>query len=374
MAELLTRNIKQKFESCLRESNNEFRMVCPFIGFHTAKLLSEKISELNLKASIITKFNRLDFYNGVSSLKGLSLLNKSGAKIKAIKKLHSKLYIFDSRSIIIGSSNFTNGGLITNLELNIFIEDSRKIVNQSIAYFNELDVTIGDKFVVTQELINEEIGHIDLLKSKSVKNPKPKESFGKEYSPIRKLDNLEQSIEKGLNKTNPTSSAWIKFEGFSDERRTKPNEIVNIKLEDNNCYKTRFPKKPKGYKDGDVVFIARNSLTKNGDKSPIIFGYGITRKFEESNVVPIEEQELNEDLKRWPYYIYVENLRHINGKLSKGIPLLDIYREIGHETYPSTIDKEVTFEKLKRIHGQKDKLRITNEAKEYLLDKMNEIL
>lgn len=64
-----------------------------------------------------------------------------------------------------------------------------------------------------------------------------------------------------------------------------------------------------------MIFIAQNSWDKNGDKTPIIYGYGITRKFNRQNVMSQEQQENNEIFKRWPYYIYVENFRFINTNL-----------------------------------------------------------
>ncbi len=53
---------------------------------------------------------------------------------------------------------------------------------------------------------------------------------------------------------------------------------------------------------------------------------------------------------------------------------LELYRDIGSNTYPGSKDRKSSFEDLKKIHSQKDKLQITDEAKEYLLNRLNEIL
>lgn len=374
MAELLSQNIKYKFEELLNSTNQSFRMICPFIGHGTSNFLAKHIHESNFKTTIITKFNRADFYSGVSSIVGLKHLHEAGATIKAIKNLHTKLYIFDSNSIIIGSSNFTNGGLISNLELNVLIQESKKITNQATAYFDQLEVIIGEEFIVTSELIQQEIKEVEILKSNKTKSKKPTESFGKKYKATKKFDNLEKSLSVKSTGAKSSTSAWLKFEGFSDDRRTLPTEKLNINLESNNCYKTRFPTRPVGYKDGEIIFLARHSLTDSGEKSPIVYGYGITRKFNKDNVVPIEEQEANENLKRWPYYIYVENFRHLEGKLNIGIPLVEVYKKLGNKTYPTRVNKETSYAKLKEMHRRRDKMRITEDTKEYLLDRLNEIL
>ncbi|WP_412760762.1 hypothetical protein [Pallidibacillus thermolactis] len=59
--------------------------------------------------NIITLFYRKDFIERVSSIYGLERLLYAKANIYALVDLHSKLYVFDSYSAIIGSANFTSG-------------------------------------------------------------------------------------------------------------------------------------------------------------------------------------------------------------------------------------------------------------------------
>ncbi len=143
-------------------------------------------------------------------------------------------------------------------------------------------------------------------------------------------------------------------------------------MSEDGFYRTHFPKKPIGYKNGDIIFIARNSWDHSGNKTPIIYGYGITRKFEEKNVASDEEKKVNKNWIRWPYYIYVEEFKYIDTTLYDGISLLDVYKDVGADTYPGSKERNSTFDELKKIHSQKDKLQLTDEAKEYLLEKLNE--
>jgi hypothetical protein len=74
----------------------------------------------------------MNYYTKVSDLNALELiLNKKG-DIKNFQKLHSKIYIFDNKTAIISSGNLTKGGLITNYEYGILIEEYdfvKKVIN-----------------------------------------------------------------------------------------------------------------------------------------------------------------------------------------------------------------------------------------------------
>lgn len=86
---------------------------------------------------IITRFNLNDFRSGVSSLVALRRLIENGAIIKGTKDLHSKAYIFDNRSTIITSANFTNGVFFNNFELGVKIKNDKDVV-EVVEYFNKL--------------------------------------------------------------------------------------------------------------------------------------------------------------------------------------------------------------------------------------------
>ncbi|MFI1770179.1 phospholipase D family protein [Thalassobellus citreus] len=374
MIKLITSNTKDDIMNLIEEVKSSFYLISPFIGINTSKILANIIKEKKIKATIITRFSRNDFFVGASSIEGLRILKEAGFELKAVKKLHTKLYVFDNNAIILGSSNFTDGGLISNIELNILIKDEKSIVNHGITYFDEININIDEEYFITEEMIQEEISFLKSLgKNEKPKFPKSTD-FGKEMNPKRKLDKIEELLSPNKSIKSNNINAWIKFEGYSDHRRTKNNTPLNIALNNEDCYRTHFPKKPTGYKNGDLIFIARSSWDKNGDKTPIIYGYGITRKFTRKNVMTKEQQEANEVFKRWPYYIYVENFRFINTNLADGISLLDMLRDVGYNSYPGSSKRKSSFAKLKRIHGQRDKLRITDEAKDYLLTHLNKIL
>lgn len=374
MVKLITSNALDDMNELLNNTKENFRMICPFIGKNIAIRLSQIISQNKIKSTIITRFSRSDFYKRVSSLDGLLSLEESGCKIKAVRNLHTKLYLFDNDAMILGSSNFTNGGLVSNVELNILIKDERSVINQGIAYFNEINACISEEFFITKKMIQDEMKVLEPLMDDSSLQFMENFDRGQKIGPKKRNDIIEEMFSIYSDTIDLEPTAWIKFEGYSDSKRTPNDDPISITLDSNNYYRTYFPKKkkPTGFKDGDIIFIAKNSWDKNGEPSPMIFGYGFTKKFKEENIVSNEEKEQNPVFKRWPYFINVENFRFIRTTLKDGISLLDLYKDIGSDTFPTS--QKRTYEELKQIHKQKDKLRITEKAKDYLLQKLNAII
>ena len=146
MVKLLSENIKDEIFDLFESSEKEINIISPFIGIQTAKEIVKIIKEKNINVTLITRFNRSDFYSKASSLEALNLLSDNNVKILAVKKLHTKLYIIDTDSMILGSSNFTTGGFLTNIELNVLFQnennDCNEIIGTGIAYFNEFKTSI----------------------------------------------------------------------------------------------------------------------------------------------------------------------------------------------------------------------------------------
>lgn len=101
-----------------------------------ARLLSENMNnDPALCVTLITRFYREDFVNGVSRIEALEMLNDAGANIYAMQDLHSKLYLFDMETALLGSANFTSGGFKLNHELSLYVENENEVNPQLLAYF-----------------------------------------------------------------------------------------------------------------------------------------------------------------------------------------------------------------------------------------------
>lgn len=363
-------NIKEEFQSITDGTSEEILIISPFIGYQTAKYIST-IASSGVKVVLITRFSRQDFYSGVSSIQGLKLISDSGGELLAVKKLHTKLYIFDKKTAILGSSNFTEGGLSSNIELNILVKNEPELLPSVIDYFNECYISIQKKNYITTEIIANEIKIIESFRSnKTDRKFLENTIFGEDLKTKKIFDDIESSFNK-IESTDK-ATAWLKYEGFSDSNRDNPDNEIKPLLVD-GMYKTYFSRKPTGFKTGDVVFIARHTTDRSGHNTPMIYGYGFVREFEERNVRTIEEQEADEKKKRWPYFVYVEKFIYSNNKIGDCLSLKSIYEQIGGSLFPST-ESDIDYSEFKRKYSQRSHMHISESSKSYLLNEIKKII
>lgn len=373
MVKLLSENIKDEIFDLFESSEKEINIISPFIGIQTAKEIVKIIKEKNINVTLITRFNRSDFYSKASSLEALNLLSDNNVKILAVKKLHTKLYIIDTDSMILGSSNFTTGGFLTNIELNVLFQnennDCNEIIGTGIAYFNEFKTNIPNDYVVTKERI---LNEIEILKTiprqKEITRFDERFNFGFEFENLSKVISRPDMIESCFSENLITNStAWLKFEGFSDERRKKGDTIIEKELEEGK-YKTYFATKPSGFKTGDLVFLGVASYNLDNKPTIMIYGYGTVKQWQKNQIASQEEKNKNPDRNRWPYYIYFENIKYIHDEACKCIPISDLYENIGADAFPNSVG---TNRDVHGMHYQREKLRITDKAKNYLLSELS---
>ena len=373
MVKLLSENIKDEVFDLFEGAEKEINIISPFIGYQTAKEIVKIKKEKNIKVTLITRFSRADFFSKASSIDALNLLVSNGITAYAVKKLHTKLYIIDTDVMILGSSNFTMGGFLTNIELNVLFQnqngDSSEIIGTGIAYFNEFKTNIPKEFIINKEQIEKEI---EILKSISHKNGiskfDPRTDFGYEHenleTVITKTDMIESCFSESIINN---STAWLKFEGFSDERRQKGNCVIDKQLEDGK-YKTYFATRPSGFKTGELVFLGVASYNLDNKATVMIYGYGTVRQWEKNQVATEEEKAKDSNRKRWPYYIYFENIKYIHDEVRNCLPILELYDNVGADAFPNSVG---TKRDVHGMHYQREKLRITDKAKNYLLSELS---
>ena len=125
MVRTIQQNWLSEFKNELCDTD-EIRIISPFI---TDSIVSHLIRSFKGKQiKVITRYNLNEFRRGVSSLTALERLLKSNAEIKGVKDLHSKLYLFDEKSVIVTSANFTQGGFFNNKEFGILSDENKTVL------------------------------------------------------------------------------------------------------------------------------------------------------------------------------------------------------------------------------------------------------
>lgn len=315
--------IKTISENWLEELNNELvdtNTVCIVSPFITDGVVRHLLGNFKgNKIKVITRYNLNEFRRGVSSISAMERLLKNNTQIKGIKGLHSKLYLFDSKSVIITSANFTNGGFFNNKEFGILSRES-KTIEESYNYFNDLwriDSNILDLSTVVKW--KEEI---NILKSQTT----PKEElpdYGSSY---------QDSI---IGKRR----YFVKFFGKADNRLMLNNRVKADMYNGCSHFALSFARnknnaRPRRYRDGDIVFMAR--MTKEPDDYAI-FGrattYAHNDKRDEANDEDIKHINW---LKEWPILVRVKEPKFIDSTFLNCPKLYDLIKELDYDSFAST--------------------------------------
>ena len=181
-----------------------------------------------------------------------------------------------------------------------------------------------------------------LVKAATIKAEKA-ESKSKSTVNDIKPDNRNSNNEK-RRKSNASKdyNAWIKFEGSQNEKQK--HDVVSVVDGDKTLYILNYHRKPSGVKNGATVFVAAGIQDDNGNPQQVIVGRGTLKGFDERNMV--KEQWIAQ------------------------------YDSIGGDTYPTSEGEDISMRELRQKHTQKEHLRITDKAVEYInseLDKLFKI-
>lgn len=152
--QLLSDNLENHLFEEIEGCKKSIVIISPFLSTFTIRKLIDSVIEKNLKCTVITRFERKAFIDGASSLEALKLLIEHDIPVLALKDLHSKVYIFDQHTCMMGSANFTKKALTVNHELLIKLTEKEEIEpvrNYSDKLINDIYAT--DNWQITKENI-----------------------------------------------------------------------------------------------------------------------------------------------------------------------------------------------------------------------------
>jgi len=149
---------------------------------------------------------------------------------KGGQHLHSKIYLFfdhEKFNLIVGSSNFTRGGLESNIECNLMVSDyiNNQIFNSSMDFFIKLwNHDCSYDVIANAELIN-------LYENIYSRTPRLEERNKKAYEEIEKLLKKQKIELKGVNNPKYLSSLAYLFGLISANSYAPTNNEIDIRLE-----------------------------------------------------------------------------------------------------------------------------------------------
>ena len=397
--------VSKQFENTLRKIN----IISPFLSKNTADLMV-KAAKSGVKCTFITRFYTQDFLDGSNTLDGLQDMLSAGVEIYAVVGLHTKLYLFDDDKAIVGSANFTNGGLLYNVELSLYLEDEEDTCSKLQAYYEDLlgQLYSSDDALVTQKWLDEEkikyqkhkekkksMGGKSFvtsvrgatLDSKAKRIKSDPNEFVKEIEAHTKerADDVVYSALGGQAKEVSYKTAkniLLKFSASAKSRHdgNKPM-VMDTFLEDGKrIYTSHFSlarkSKAQDIQENDETYFCVHSYDMNGKACPMIVGHGYFRRFNVNNDARKKDWYNDYDwLQEYPIYCVIDEATIIKAPVKCGIPLRDLTDALGYKTYVHTIDypEKYSKETVANSHGQQAMLSLTPEAKEYLDKRLEEL-
>ena len=314
----------QEFTEAVRSDPNDLRIICPFIKVGAIdRLLSSHPRNMR----VITRFNLADFAECVSDIAALRRLLEAGAKVRGVKNLHAKLYVFGERQAIITSANLTDAALSSNHEFGMVADDAQ-VIKGCLDYFDKLwkeactdllqcRVDEWEAIVKTYKLSGGQVNQKAHLNDFGV-------DIGITDPPANRLPTAFSDARQ----------AFVKLMGSSRNRIPLSESTIDEINSGGIHWAVSNKKRLRSVEEGDVIFIGR--LTKNPHDIQV-FGRAIGMKHQpgrdDATEADIEKREWKAE---WPRYIRVHHAEFVDGAMKNGVSLYELMGELAENSFAST--------------------------------------
>lgn len=153
------------FESIGKRSVDTLVIASPFVTNSGVGVIQSWIkTRRNTRVQLLTnlsEFNLLLSLNDpIAPIQRLKKILGERLEIKSLSNLHAKLFLADNKVALSGSSNLTQGGAITNRELNWLVSNKTKMGQGQIV---ELQSWFNDVWTVSTEYCSEDLTRLENL-------------------------------------------------------------------------------------------------------------------------------------------------------------------------------------------------------------------
>lgn len=117
---------KTELLDLVQQTKRSIKVTSPYIKANIChEIIAAKAR--NVGVELITSFKLSSIHDGSIDLAGIEHILENEGAVKNFSRLHSKIYLFDNEKAVITSANLTNGGLLTNFEYGILIDDAEVV-------------------------------------------------------------------------------------------------------------------------------------------------------------------------------------------------------------------------------------------------------
>lgn len=177
---IITNPWKKDFLRLVKESKQSIKITSPFVKQNICKEIFE-IKNKQTRFELITSFKLANVFSHSLDLAGLEHILDNEGIIKNYPRLHSKMYVFDDTQAVVTSANLTNGGLLTNYEYGIFIDDKKLVdkISHDFQFLSENAITgvVKKEHISKAHEILAKIPKVDLLNIPTLEIETPETNF-----------------------------------------------------------------------------------------------------------------------------------------------------------------------------------------------------
>lgn len=398
MIELLTDNHFDRILDLFDGVKREIKIISPFLTLSMAEKLCSTVKATDSTCTFITRLYLEDMIAKANSIDALELLINSGITVYAVKKLHTKLYLFDHDNAILGSANFTNGGFKSNIELSLLLSKEEPILAELHTYFDDMVSkikSVGSGLVTSDIIKDARDAYARLLPDKK----RPMKTISTQmygaaldkWSELNRTEDILQELEKCSKESDLVCSLfkatevvtqikypyniWLKFDGESDNRLAADSlfTVTSVSESGKTLYLSNYPFKVHSIKEDDEIYFAALSADKRGKNQPVIIGRGHLAAFSDSNHVSDAMVQQYSWMERYPWYCVIKDCEIINAPIKEGIPLDSVWDALGSDTYIASFGRKESIQDVSIKHHQKAHMRLSGNAKQYIDKKLNEL-
>jgi hypothetical protein len=318
----------------LRRDASALGIICPFIKHFAVADILGRHSPRELR--VITRFNLADFGAGVSDIAALRSVLDAGGRVRGLRGLHAKVFIFGNVRAAVTSANLTARGLRGNHEFGC-VSEQPEFVTACASYFERLWTAAGANLTRAQ------------LDDWEATVGRFLDSGGRSADQAKLPDHgavAASGAEWPLSVPDTTGPGWpaesgqafVKF--FGEGHNRVPWSFNTLEeVERSGCHwACTYPdgKRPRAVRDGDTLFVGRLVRDPN---DTLIFGRAIGRAHR-----PGQDDASSEEIgarpwkAQWPHYIRVHHGRFVAGSLRNGVSLNALMDDLGSDAFASTQD------------------------------------
>lgn len=373
----------RELEQCLTGQRAPLRIIVPFIKRGTVqRLISYGIPRDTM---VITRFNLADFHAGVSDPEALRLLVSIGARVRGVRGLHAKLFVFGTALAIVTSANLTEAALLRNHEFGL-LTDEQDLVDGCIAYFTRLWDAAGADLDASR--IDSWEPALSSARATAGSHP-PQPALPDDGVELRpKVKHARTTIQQtapdasasgkdqgpgtvvSLSKIVAASSGYLKFWGSSSDRVSPASSVLEEVQRAGSHLVCCFPRdrRPRAILTGTTVFMG--CLVAGPDV--LVYGRATALR---PNVLTDNATPSDIVLRSWrsryPHYIRIVNPEYLSGKLADGVSLNAMFSALGQQSFESTDQPNSSNRNPRKAMMQKAGMWLTTTAVDWLNERLD---